>query len=161
NTDRWFRGHLHISEYSRKIFRQDGKTWSHVILGGVDTKQFSPGDDTGSRSHILFVGRLLPHKGINYLIEAAPPDLPLTIIGRKMDDRYFADLTALAVGKDVSFYHDCSDADIVSAYRSAICIVLPSVYRNIYGIETNVPELLGQTLLEGMSCGAPALCTRV
>jgi glycosyltransferase involved in cell wall biosynthesis len=27
--------------------------------------------------------------------------------------------------------------------------------------ETKVPELLGQTLLEGMACGSAALCTRV
>jgi starch synthase len=39
--------------------------------------------------------------------------------------------------------------------------VLPSVYRDVYGGETRVPELLGQTLLEGMACGAPGLCTDV
>ncbi len=39
--------------------------------------------------------------------------------------------------------------------------MLPSVYRTIYGEETRVPELLGQTLLEGMACGRPAICTRV
>jgi glycosyltransferase involved in cell wall biosynthesis len=39
--------------------------------------------------------------------------------------------------------------------------VLPSVYRTIYGDETLVPELLGQTLLEGMACGRPVICTRV
>jgi glycosyltransferase involved in cell wall biosynthesis len=38
---------------------------------------------------------------------------------------------------------------------------LPSVYRNLYGNETKVPELLGQTLLEGMACGTPAICTEV
>jgi glycosyltransferase involved in cell wall biosynthesis len=39
--------------------------------------------------------------------------------------------------------------------------VLPSVYRTIHGDETSVPELLGQTLLEGMACGLPAICTAV
>jgi glycosyltransferase involved in cell wall biosynthesis len=42
-----------------------------------------------------------------------------------------------------------------------MCIVLPSVYRTDEGYETRVPELLGQTLLEGMACGAPAICTDV
>jgi len=42
-----------------------------------------------------------------------------------------------------------------------MCIVLPSVYKDMYGRETRVPELLGQTLLEGMACGLPAICTDV
>jgi len=40
-------------------------------------------------------------------------------------------------------------------------VVLPSVYRTTYGDESKVPELLGQTLLEGMACGRPVICTRV
>jgi glycosyltransferase involved in cell wall biosynthesis len=40
-------------------------------------------------------------------------------------------------------------------------VVLPSVYRTMYGAEYQVPELLGQTLLEGMACGRPVICTRV
>ena len=31
----------------------------------------------------------------------------------------------------------------------------------MYGDESRVPELLGQTLLEGMSCGITAICTNV
>src|SRR5439155_16371755 len=57
--------------------------------------------------------------------------------------------------------HDCDDAELVRAYRRALCVVLPSVYRSCYGQESKVPELLGQTLLEGMACGTPAICTNV
>jgi glycosyltransferase involved in cell wall biosynthesis len=160
NTDRWYDGHLHISEYSRKIFGQQGQRWSHVIFGGVDTEKFSPKLQGGDGS-VLFVGRLLPHKGVNYLIEAVPSDMPLKIIGRAMDERYFRELKTLAEGKRVCFHHDFADGDLVKAYRSALCIVLPSVYRTIHGDETRVPELLGQTLLEGMAGGVPAICTNV
>jgi glycosyltransferase involved in cell wall biosynthesis len=161
STDRWYRGHLHISEYSRKIYGQAHKPWAHVILGGVDTEKFSPDERVVRDGTILFVGRLLPHKGVNDLVSAVAPEMPLELIGQAYDARYLEDLKALSAGKQVVFRHDCDDEAVVRAYRKALCVVLPSVYKTMYGEETNVPELLGQTLLEGMACGTPAVCTNV
>jgi len=161
STDRWYHGHLHISEYSRQVFGHQRRAFAHVILGGVDTEKFSPDDSVPSDASVLFVGRLLPHKGVDSLIRAVPADVPLLLIGPRADERYYRDLCALAVGKQVSFHHDCSDRELVDAYRRALCVVLPSVYRNLYGQTSRVPELLGQTLLEGMACGRPAICTAV
>jgi len=161
STDRWYNGHLHISEYSRRCFGHQTMPNAHVILGGVDTKKFSPDDGVRRGRTVLFVGRLLPHKGVDGLIRALPRDLDLELIGKPYDQRYLNDLRSLAAGRRVRFRHDCDDAELVEAYRRALCIVLPSVYRTMYGDETRVPELLGQTLLEGMACGAPAICTNV
>lgn len=161
STDRWYHGHLHISEYSRKIYGQADKSWAHVILGGVDAEKFSPDETVKRDGTVLFVGRLLPHKGVNDLINAVAPDMPLELIGQVTDARFFEDLNALAKGKQVTFRQDSDDAALVQAYRKALCVVLPSVYKTMYGEETNVPELLGQTLLEGMACGVPAVCTDV
>lgn len=161
STDRWFHAHLHISEYSRSILGHVGWDRAHVILGGVDINRFAPDPAVPKEPLVVFVGRLMPYKGVNDLIEALPPGLTLEVIGRPYDARFFAELKRLAVGKSVVFRPECGDADLVLAYRRAICVVLPSVYRTIYGDETLVPELLGQTLLEGMACGTPAICTDV
>jgi glycosyltransferase involved in cell wall biosynthesis len=159
STDRWFHGHLHISEYSRTVAGQAGSPRARVILGGVDTDKFSPAavPDEG----ILFVGRLLPHKGVHDLIDAVAPDVPLRILGRALDADYANTLRARAAGKCVTFVHDADDEQLVAEYRRATCVVLPSVYTTPDGRTTQVPELLGQTLLEGMSCGRPAICTDV
>lgn len=160
STDRWYRGHLHVSEYSRKLCNHVEQAWAHVILGGVDTTKFSP-DESVARAGVLFVGRLLPHKGIDVLVQALPEGLSLEIIGETYAENYLRDLKAMAAGKLVTFRHDCDDEQLVRAYRRAVCVVLPSVYRTMYGEEIAAPELLGQTLLEGMACGAPAICTDV
>jgi len=161
STDRWYHGHLHISEYSRTIAGHDGTPRAHVVLGGVDADRFCPGPAARRDGTVLFVGRLLPHKGVNDLIDALDPGVPAEIIGPAPDARYFGELQTRAHGKQVRFSGQCSDEAIVEAYRRAACVVLPSVYKDIYGGETRVPELLGQTLLEGMACGAPGLCTAV
>lgn len=161
NTERWFRGHLHISEYSRTLAGGSGNPRHRVILGGVDTDRFSPDDGVPREPLVVFVGRLMPHKGVDVLIDALPPGLTLELIGRPYHDGYFARLKAAAAGKRVVFRPDCDDAAIVRAYRRATCVVLPSVYRDCDGIETRVPELLGQTPLEGMACGAAAIVTDV
>jgi glycosyltransferase involved in cell wall biosynthesis len=159
STDRLFHAHLHISQYSRRISGHAASTSAHVIWGGVDHDRFTPSG--AERRHVLFVGRLLPHKGVDVLLRALPDSLPATIFGPSYDPRYLADLHALARGKSVSFVHGGSDERLLQAYREATCVVLPSVYDDLYGHHTDVPELLGQTLLEGMSCGAPGICSDV
>jgi len=77
-TDSWFHGHLHLSRYSRHICGQDQSVRAHVIGGGVDVEKFSPDPDVPRDGGALFVGRLLPHKGVADLIQALPSGMPLT-----------------------------------------------------------------------------------
>jgi alpha-maltose-1-phosphate synthase len=166
STDRWYHGHLHISEYSRKVAGHGESPSARVISGGVDTTRFSPDlsavrQPSEHRDAVLFVGRILPHKGIHDLIDAVAPDVPLRIVGQALDAEYLEALRVKAAGKRVTFVHDANDAALVEEYRRAACVVLPSVYSTPDGGTTRVPELLGQTLLEAMSCARPVICTDV
>lgn len=163
DVDHWYTGHLHISEFSRRTAGHTTLTYAEVIGGGVDTEKFYPSKDSNLGDEVLYVGRLLPHKGINYLIEAVPDDAKLTIVGRpfRHAQDYYELLKKLSSEKVVLFVDDCDEDTLIEYYRRALCIVLPSVHRSVFGEFHSIPELLGQTVLEGMACGLPAITTNV
>jgi glycosyltransferase involved in cell wall biosynthesis len=162
STDALFHCHLHVSAFSRSSAGQDGDPRARVILGGVDPRTFSPEGGASRRgTRALFVGRLVPHKGVHDLIEALPAATGLDIIGPDTDRGYVRRLKSLALGRDVAFRGSVSDVSLAEFYRRALCVVLPSVYDSRFGGATGVPELLGQTLLEAMACGTPVIATNV
>ena len=131
-----------------------------VIKGGVDAEVFSPPEVRPKRDRVTFVGRLLPHKGIDKLIDALPPELPLTVCGRPYKPSYFERLRQMARGKQVEFVVDADDARIRDLYARAWCNVLSSVHEDSDGVIHAQPELMGFTLLEAMACGTPAIAAR-
>lgn len=156
-------GYLLLSEYSRQLWAKTPASrrpdWLEVIYGGVDVDRFSPGGSPDPRT-VLFVGRLLSHKGIEHLIDAIVDPLTLRIVGRPYDPAYLAMLKDRAKGKPVAFETGVDDAGLVDRYRSAFVSVLPSVATDWQGRVTTVAELLGLVVLEAMACGTPAIVSR-
>jgi glycosyltransferase involved in cell wall biosynthesis len=127
----------------------------------VDGDFFTPGEPTEPRLHLLYAGRLLPHKGIDRVISVLPRHIRMVVCGRPYHDDYFHLLERLAKGKDVEFVTDADDAQLRSLYRHAWATVLPSVYRDYYGTTYQQPELMGLTVLESMACGTPVIVSDV
>ncbi len=154
---------LLIFEYSRSRWHDSAtahRASLRIIWGGVDPERFSPGD--GRRTgEVLFVGRLLPHKGVNYLVEAVPRDVPLHLVGRAYDKSFLDLLRERATGKTVQFHLDATDDDLIGWYRRALVTVLPSVYVAFDGSRSPQPELLGLVVLESLACGTPVIVTDV
>lgn len=139
---------------------------SQVIHGGTTELFLSNGQmpataGSGHGRRVLYVGRIMRHKGIDVLVRGLPDGIGLDIIGHVYDDEYLFLLRQLAEGRDVRFIHDASDEQLVDAYRNALVSVLPSVYEDAFGGHWEMPELLGNVLLEAMACGTPVICSDV
>jgi alpha-maltose-1-phosphate synthase len=157
---RLFDGFLAVSEFAAS-FSASSRT--RVVLGGVDPELFQPGERS-AEPFALYVGRLLPHKGVDWLIRSLPSGARLVVAGRPdPEDRrgYLELLRSLARGKDVQFLLEPTDAEIAALYRSAWAAVLPSLDRDVYGRHISGPELLGLTALEAMASGTPVIASKV
>jgi glycosyltransferase involved in cell wall biosynthesis len=157
--ERLVSGFLPVSRFSADLLPQLAARASAPIFGGADPARFHPGEGERSR-RVVYVGRLLPHKGIDVLIRALDESTPLRVYGRAYDVGYRSELARLATGKDVVFYENASDDEIAAAYRSARAVVLPSVHNASDGFHP-WPELLGLTLIEAMASGTPVIASRV
>ncbi|MDK3157455.1 glycosyltransferase family 4 protein [Kamptonema cortianum] len=161
-----FRGYHHAiaqSQFTYDRLPVELQKKAIVLKGGVDTQRFSPDSRQSKEKKILFVGRILPHKGVNYLVEAfrllARPDYRLAIVGRAYHQEFYQHLQQLAEGLPVDFIHDADDERLLQEYRTATVTVLPSVHTDCYGNYTPIPELMGFTLLESQACGTPVICS--
>ena len=139
-----------------------------VIPMGVDLQRFkvAPIEKASlarSGTQILFVGRLVEKKGVEYLIRAMPqirsaiPNAKLTIVGdgprREMLE---AQAVAAGVGEAVIFEGARSNSELPAYYGNADVFVAPSIVAR-----SGDTEALGVVLLEAAGCGVPIVATPI
>lgn len=158
-------GMLLLSDYSRGLWaevpRRRRPERLEVVYGGVDLTRFGPAGESRTPGRVLFVGRVLAHKGVDYLVRAIEPPFDLTIVGRHYDEEYSRRLREEASGRPVTFATGVTDDQLAACYRGAMVTVLPSVYETSAGARSAVPELLGLVVLESLACGTPVIVSRV
>jgi glycosyltransferase involved in cell wall biosynthesis len=125
-----------------------------VVLNecGVREADVEPRGDAGQEGLLLYVGRLMPEKGVDTLLTAlaSVPDARLLIVGGG-NERHRLEALARQLGVDgrVDFHGGISDRAVLQAvYRRAALFVLPSH-----------SEGLGCVLLEAMAAGVPIVAT--
>lgn len=152
-------GFLLVSHHLAKLYPRYADR-VRVIYGGFNHRFFYPREVARQRK-AMFAGRLIPFKGINYLVEGVDPEIELHLVGRAYHPEFFQVLQKLAEGKKVSFQTALSQEELAREYSSSMVNVLPSVYRDYYGTVHERSEILGLVLLEAMACATPVLVTRV
>ncbi|WP_448562180.1 glycosyltransferase family 4 protein [Trichothermofontia sp.] len=158
-----YRGAIAYSQFGMNFIPEKLRHKATLIKGGIDTDKFCPDSSLPKANKILYVGRLLPHKGVNYLVDAMQllqeTDHRLVIVGRIYHKQFYDNLREQAKNLPIEFIHDADDLRLIYEYRTAKVTVLPSVHKTCYGDYTPLPELMGFTLLESQACGTPVVCT--
>jgi glycosyltransferase involved in cell wall biosynthesis len=126
-----------------------------VIPSGVDTSWLSPPDPGAVRDTVLFVGRLVPSKGVQYFVAMFRslvkeyPNLVAEVCGEGI--LFGAALSAAdSLDGRLRLLGRVSDDELRAAYRRARVFVMPSKY-----------EGLGLVALEAMACGTPVVALDV
>jgi glycosyltransferase involved in cell wall biosynthesis len=106
------------------------------------------------RPLVLFVGRLVYYKGVEYLIRAAAEvDVDLVIIGEgPFGPRLKKLVDQLGLGARVHFLPHLPKDELLLFFHACDCFVLPSVARS---------EAFGIVLIEAMACGKPLVSTEL
>jgi lipopolysaccharide/colanic/teichoic acid biosynthesis glycosyltransferase/glycosyltransferase involved in cell wall biosynthesis len=133
-----------------------------VVPLGIDAERFVPTEETERRAHalrarygasfVLFVGRLVPYKGVDVLLDAlAGSGIPAVIVGSgPLEAALRRRCEALGLCDGVHFVGEVSDEDLAALYRACAVLVLPSIARN---------EAFGLVQLEAMACARPVVST--
>lgn len=150
-----------------------------VIQPGVEISEFKPGIHTGEvrekhglqgRTVILFVGRVVPYKGVEYLVKAA--DIVVSDFGYKdalfllvgplaeheldkvehadYSSRIFAFIKARGLEAHIKFTGVVPSVELPSLYSACEIFVLPSL-----------AETFGQVISQAMASARPVIGTRV
>jgi glycosyltransferase involved in cell wall biosynthesis len=158
-----------ITKYSQAKIRQFydvDQAKIRIVPNGVDTEKFTPSGDcesirqrigVGNRPCVLFVGSIIPRKGVGYLVEAAKQVIKedretlFVVVGNgPLRNRMMYDVKAANLTNNFEFIIGVSEQDLPALYRSADVFVLPSIQ-----------EGQGIVLLEAQSSSKPVVAFNV
>jgi alpha-maltose-1-phosphate synthase len=155
---RWITGLLPISAYAASLRANTTKP-CRIIYGGVDLARYPMRQRLSHDGSVVFLGRILPHKGIHHLVAGLPPGVTLHVIGTVADPAYRDRLRALAAGKPVIFHSGLADEEVLAHLQRAMALAHPTPVNDEGAAGAH--ELFGLALVEAMACGCPVVASRV
>ena len=127
----------------------------NLVPVGIDPEKFKPLELNKLPHSLLYLGRLEPRKGLEFLLNVLPlirahiPDVILYVGGSgSLRPMLEASVRRLGLSSHVRFLGYVPEADLARWYNQCQVQVIPSIF-----------EGLGITAIEGMACGTPAVAT--
>ena len=129
-----------------------------VIYNGYEKQTTEKTYSVKQKKYILFVGTIQPRKNLETLIDTfekfiqTNKNFKLVIVGKKgwLYDDIFEKVKKLKLEDKVIFTGHITDEDLVSYYKNAFCLALPSLY-----------EGFGMPVLEALALGVPVIASDI
>jgi glycosyltransferase involved in cell wall biosynthesis len=151
---RWASGITVYNPIVQRFLAEHGVAPDKTTLtyNGIDTLSFRPGNGADiaatkdryglstTKPLVLFVGRLVPKKGVDKLIEASGPEYQIVLVGSG---------TAPALRPGVVCLGPLEREELVCLYQACDIFAFPAV-----------GEMLTLVMQEAMACGLPVVATR-
>ncbi|MGQ9488679.1 MAG: glycosyltransferase [Armatimonadota bacterium] len=140
-----------------QVLRRKGFSLPMTVIPqyGVDTEVFSPGiPPTPPPFRVGYVGRLVPAKGIDTLLESlrhCPDDCELWVAGEGDETRWKALAESLGIANRVHWLGAVPSRHVADFLRHLHVLVLPS------RTTPRWKEQFGRVLVEAMACGVPVV----
>lgn len=125
-----------LSKAVQKYFLDTYNRETHYIPNGIEKPEIKGDEEIQKKyflkknGYILYLGRIVPEKGIHYLIDAyseIDTDMPLVIAGGSShSEEYFSQLKKQAEGKNIIFTDFVQGEILEELYSGAYIYVLPS-----------------------------------
>jgi phosphatidylinositol alpha-mannosyltransferase len=149
-----------VSEAARGAFQRYFERPYEIVPNGIDLERFRPngrGKVANGEQTLLFVGHLVPKKGLPVLLRAFEllleeyPRLRLDVVGDGPEGRSCRQAVSGAAARQVRFLGAVHGDALVDRYRSCDVFCATSVGHESFGI----------TLLEAMAAGKPIVAARI
>jgi phosphatidyl-myo-inositol alpha-mannosyltransferase len=132
-----------------------------IVPNGIDWERFSAPRDRPpiferDRRHVLYLGRLEPRKGVEFLVRAMVavqrqhPNVRLIIAGDGPDHERLTRLSG-ELGVDVRFAGGIQETELPAFFQAADIVCSPALGGESFGI----------VLLEAMAAGRPVVASRI
>ena len=136
------------SVYVSHAARENASTKGHVIHNGINPEEYEYSEEKDD--YLLFIGRILPDKGVIHAIEVAERNhQKLIIAGPIIDEEYFRNILLPHINnnENIQYIGAVAGKQKQVLLKRARCILFPSNWKEPFGL----------VLIEAIISGTPVL----
>lgn len=139
-----------VSQATAAMWSHVAKT-DHVISNGIDLTQFPFQPVASQTPYLVWYGRIVPEKGLDFAIDAARlTGLPLRIAGPISNQGYFDNAILPRLGLDVEYVGHLAHCDLARLVGGATAALCTPRWEEPYGL----------VVAEALACGTPVASFR-